>query len=495
MFAPREALFSGPLTVLAELAIRNKTIRQVFLKRARRKLYDEVVIKNVTRRPERVQEDKYLMMRNMLNSIDRLFQENRISSQSLNGLLKILIAEILLGDIDHRKKAYQQNEVAYPGFLTISPTKACNLYCKGCYAASSSADQVKLDYEIFSRIIDEKTRLWNSHFTVISGGEPFLYRDKGKNLLDIAREHSDNFFLVYTNGILIDRALASSLAEVGNITPAISVEGLEAETDFRRGKGVHRRILQAFGNLRNFGVPFGISVTATRDNAELVVSKEFMDFYFRQQGVLYAWIFQYMPIGRKYSVDLMITPEQRLFMLQREQHLIREQGLFIADFWNSGPVSNGCISAGREGGYFYIDWKGDVMPCVFFPYTVNNIVQIYRQGGDLNTVLNSPFFESIRRWQRSYSYMKPAHQVGNQIVPCPIRDHYRLAHKVIKKYGARPSDEAAEEAIKDEGYCQAMICYGQRVNQLTGDFWAQNYINPERPQPIRKKVSMGRAAV
>lgn len=488
MFAHRDLLFRGPLTALAELAIRNKTIRQAFLKMARKRLYEEVVVRNVTQRPRRVQEEKYIMMCNMLDSIQRLFQENRISSQSLNGLLKILVGEILLGDIDIRKKAYQENKGAYPGFLTISPTKVCNLCCKGCYAASSSADQAKLDYEVIHRIISEKTRFWRSHFTVLSGGEPFLYRDKGKSILDIAKDHSDNYFLVYTNGTLIDKAMAAELAEVGNITPAISVEGMRTETDARRGKGVYRKILEAFENLRDAGVPFGISVTATKKNAELVVSDEFIDFYFRQQGVLYAWIFQYMPIGRRYNVDLMITPEQRLAMLQREQHLIRDQGIFIADFWNSGPVSNGCISAGREGGYFYIDWKGDVMPCVFFPYTVDNIVQVYRQGGNLNTVLNSPFFESIRRWQREYSYMKPAHQVGNQIVPCPIRDHYRLANDAIKRFGAKPADEAAEETLEDEGYCQAMICYGQKVGKLTDDFWEGKYITPERSRLKRNRV-------
>ncbi len=482
MFAQRDTMIAGPLIALSELAIRNKMIRRSFLKLAKKKLYEEVVVKNVTQRPRRVQELKFLMMRNMLNSMDRLFRESRISNQALNGLLKILVGEILLKDIDRRKKAYQEQKGAHPGFLTISPTKACNLFCKGCYAASTAKDQAKLDYEVFHRIIDEKTRLWKSHFTVISGGEPFLYRDKGKGILDIARAHSDNYFLVYTNGTLIDRNTAAQLAEVGNITPAISVEGLEEETDVRRGKGTFQKIMRAFENLRRSGVPFGISVTATRGNAELLVSDPFIDFYFRKQGVVYAWIFQYMPIGRKYDVDLMITPEQRLFMLQKEEQFIRDRGLFIADFWNSGPVSDGCISAGRDGGYLYIDWNGDVMPCVFFPYTVDNIIQVYRRGGDLNQVLKSPLFESIRRWQRQYSYMKPAHQVGNQIAPCPIRDHYGLAHALIRHCQAKPADEAAQEALRDENYCQAMMGYGRRVSHLTDGYWKDNYLPPRGEQ-------------
>jgi MoaA/NifB/PqqE/SkfB family radical SAM enzyme len=491
VFAPKESLVSGPLITLAELAIRNKTIRQTFLKVAEKKLYDEVVIKNVTHCPRRVQQEKYFMMRNMLNSIDRLFREDRISNQALGALLRILVGEILLGDIDRRKKAYRESREAFPGFLTISPTKACNLFCQGCYAASTAKDRAKLDYEIFDRIVAEKTRLWRSHFTVISGGEPFLYKDKGKDLLDIARGHSDNYFLVYTNGTLIDEDLAAELAEVGNVTPAISVEGLETETDVRRGKGVFGKILRAFKNLRDAGVPFGISVTATQNNAELVVSDEFIDFFFERQGVTYAWIFHYMPIGRGYDVNLMVTPEQRLHMLHREQSLIRDGGIFIADFWNSGPVSSGCISAGRQGGYFYIDWNGDVMPCVFFPYTADNIVDVYRRGGYLNDVLDSSLFKSIRRWQRNYSYLKPAHEVGNEIVPCPIRDHYLTANMVVKNCLAKPADEAAEAALRDQEYCHAMACYGQRVGQLTEKLWEERYIAPERSRWKKREAQKG----
>jgi len=480
MLAPRESFLIRPLSVMAEMGIRNNAIRGLFLKMAKKRLYDEVVVKNVTARPRRIQEEKYLMMRNMLNSIETLFLEHRLSHEAVNGVLKILVGEVLLNDIGRRKKAYRQERRAHPGFLTISPTNTCNLCCRGCYAASSAEGNIRLDYHTFSRIIDEKTRFWNSHFCVISGGEPFLYEDDGKGLLDIAREHADNYFLVYTNGTLIDRSLAGNLAQAGNITPAISVEGLERETDRRRGSGVYRKIMEAMKHLRDVGVPFGISVTATRDNADLVVSDRFVDFYFEKQGVTYAWIFQYLPIGRQFDTGLMVTPEQRLEMYRREQVLIHDRGYFIADFWNSGPVSNGCISAGRDGGYLYIDWKGDVMPCVFFPYTVDNIVEIYRRGGDLNSVLDSMFFKSLRSWQRDYGYLKPADQVGDLIVPCPYRDHYGRAREIAIDCRAHPTDRDAAEALQDEGYRERMVAYGERVAKLFDGIWDRNYIGPER---------------
>ena len=87
------------------------------------------------------------------------------------------------------------------------------------------------------------------------------------------------------------------------------MEGFEKETDQRRGKGVFKKILKAFENMREAGVPFGIAITPIRHDAELLTSDEFIDFYFNKEKATLVWVFQYMPIGRDYSLDLMITPE------------------------------------------------------------------------------------------------------------------------------------------------------------------------------------------
>ena len=176
---------------------------------------------------------------------------------------------------------------------------------------------------------------------------------------------------------------------------------------------MYERILKAFRNLRRVGVPFGISVTATRFNVDTLTKDEFWDFYMLEQGALYAWIFQYMPIGRRYTLDLLVTPEQRLRLYEYEMHhLLRERGLWVADFWNSGPVSDGCISAGRTGGYLYIEWNGNVTPCVFFPYAVDNVKDIYARGDDIDVVLDAPLFKAIRRWQNAYSYLRTSEAVS-----------------------------------------------------------------------------------
>jgi MoaA/NifB/PqqE/SkfB family radical SAM enzyme len=78
------------------------------------------------------------------------------------------------------------------------------------------------------------------YFVTVSGGEPFIRPD----LLDIFAAHGDQYFQVYTNGTLIDRKMAQTLSRLGNVLPAISVEGWEKETDARRGPGAFRKILK-----------------------------------------------------------------------------------------------------------------------------------------------------------------------------------------------------------------------------------------------------------
>lgn len=482
-------VLSHPRTAdLVSSLVENAFVRKFLIKALEKEVYKRTILENVGKRLRRAQEDKFYMVRSMILALDRAFRDGLISSQIWGKIFKVFVGNIFVQDTEWRDAfvARHGQGSAPPAFITISPGKRCNLQCVGCYAGSTAADAEKLEYDLVSRVLRDKTRKWASHFTVISGGEPLMWRSDGKGILDLAREHQDNYFLMYTNGTLIDEDVAEEMAELGNISPAISVEGFREETEERRGKGVYERVLRAFRNLRKVGVPFGISVTATRFNAETLMRDEFWDFYMLDQGALYAWIFQYMPIGRRYTLDLLVTPEQRLRLYEYEmKHLLRERGLWVADFWNSGPVSDGCISAGRTGGYLYIEWNGNVTPCVFFPYAVDNVKDIYARGEDIDVVLDAPLFKAIRRWQNAYSYLRTSDErVGNQLAPCPIRDHFRVAYSFIRKFGGRPIDKDAEGALNDPEYIKGMIAYGDEVRELLDKVWREEYILPERKKAM-----------
>ncbi|MBN1919459.1 MAG: radical SAM protein [Verrucomicrobia bacterium] len=308
-----------------------------------------------------------------------------------------------------------------PQLIVVSPSMRCNLHCYGCYAGCYTKKD-DLPFEVFNRVLDEGKEM-GIHFVVISGGEPFFSPD----LIPIFERQSDIYFQVYTNGTLIDEAMADELARVGNAVPVISVEGFEEWTDARRGPGTFRKVLDAMRNLRERGVPFGISVTVTRENNEFVVSDEFVRFWC-DQGAWLAWYFNYVPIGLEPDMALMPTAEQRKWRRREFERVRAEMPMLMADFWNDGILTGGCMAGGRL--YLHINCKGDVEPCVFVHYAVDNI-----KDKSLVECLQSPLFERIRS-KIPYD--------GDLSRPCMIVDHPSELREHVALTGAVPTHPGAD---------------------------------------------------
>ncbi|MGB9590740.1 MAG: radical SAM protein, partial [Candidatus Hydrothermia bacterium] len=199
---------------------------------------------------------------------------------------------------------------------------------------------------------------------------------------------------------------------------------------------------------------------------------------FRRQGATYGWVFQYMPIGREIDPRLMPSPEERLWMWKRGWEIIRKRGYFLLDFWNQGTVSAGCISGGRHTGYLYIDWNGDVYPCVFVPYAGANLREIYAKGGTINDAYDSPIFKAIRRWHNAYGYGKTEpRDHGNWLAPCLIRDHFRVMKRLVEIHSARPSDSGAQDLMAKPEHAAFMEEYGKRFLELTEPLWQREYLD------------------
>jgi sulfatase maturation enzyme AslB (radical SAM superfamily) len=224
-------------------------------------------------------EGQYWFVRNLLMRTSERMDENLLSPDIMETIFNSFVDNVLFKGTAIKDNGYAEEGVERPTLLVISPTKRCNLHCTGCYAGSNKKTAASLDWDTFDRILTEKEELWGSYFTTISGGEPFMWSDNGKTIYDMFAKHKNQYFMVYTNGTLLNKENVKKLADAGNVAPAISVEGFREETDARRGKGIYDKVLQAFANLREAGNPFGISVTPTRKNADLVMSDEFVDFY------------------------------------------------------------------------------------------------------------------------------------------------------------------------------------------------------------------------
>jgi len=390
--------------------------------------------------------------RHPMTKLAPLLLQKRLSKVARERLAKNFFVDWVT-ETKKREKLEEEGFKA-PWFFVVSPTYACNLHCTGCYAYEYKRGE-GLSYPAFSRILREANEL-GIRWLTISGGEPFYYKDKktGKTLLDLAEEHNDMYFQVYTNGTLLDEKTIERIAKLGNIAPAISQEGFEKETEERRGKGVWEKINKVRENLYKAGVLQGFSITVTKQNADVVSSDEFMDDLI-DKNCSFGWYFIYIPIGRKPAVDLMPTPKQREHLREKVWEWRSTKPIFIGDFWNDGPWVGGCIAGGRK--YFHINAQGDIEPCVFIHFAVDNIYKLWEKGQGLREAINSPFFLSIRK-----------HQLNNDnwLTPCTIIDKPQYLREVVKEYKAYPTHKGAETIIQGE-IAHFLDRYSEQLDELT----------------------------
>ncbi len=399
----------------------------------------------------------------LLNRLERAYQEREHDQQRLRherwlglhlkGFLYRLInerpaaARAILRFINtwshdiYRRDDAQSAGAATPCTVVLEPTDRCNLSCPGCYAKSTK-DGCDLPYERLEEIVREVVDMGVTLIT-LSGGEPFLRERADQSITRLARTFSDRGFLVYTNGTLIDAQIARRLGAVGNVFPAISVEGFEHQTDARRGRGIYAQNRRARQLLAEQGVMTGFSATVTRENCEAICTDEFLDLRI-EEGDLFGWFFLLQPIGRSPRPDLMVTAEQRALLRQticrwREQ----QRPIFLGDFWNDAHFTDGCIAAGKY--YFHIYANGDISPCVFSPISCGNIFDIIH-GRSQYTSLNDfvqrhPVFRAFRQEQR---------RITDRNRPCLLIDHPEAFRRVARMEGARPAKNLAPGYLDGE---------------------------------------------
>lgn len=351
-----------------------------------------------------------------------------------------------------RKAFFEENGYQVPSLMVMSPSMKCNLRCYGCYAFEYQKGD-DLPYDVVTRVLNEAKEM-GIFFFVISGGEPNAW----PRLIETLETHNDAIFQIYTNGTLINDKRADEFARLGNVIPCISVEGFEKETDARRGKGTFSKICDAMDRLRERGVVFGFSATATRENNEFIVSDEFVDFYV-EKGIYLGWYFNYIPIGREPDMTLMPTPEQRNYRRKRILEIRDTKKVVVADFWNDGILTNGCMAGGHE--YFHVISTGDVEPCVFCHFAADNVKE-----KSLKEILESPFFKAFRR-RRPYN--------DNLLRPCTIIDNPQILRDVVAEGGAHPTHVGSESTITT--LAPALDEYAKNYGKVADQAWNEEYVD------------------
>ena len=212
--------------------------------------------------------------------------------------------------------------------------------------------------------------------------------------------------------------------------------------------------------LKEYGVLFGFSSMVTKENSELIGSDEFVDHWI-EKGCKFGWLFQYIPIGRCPDVKIMATPEQRVKLRKDVERIRKTKPAFVVDFWNDGHYICGCMAGAKN--YFHITNKGNVEPCVFSHFYVDNI-----KDKSLMEVLNSDFFKAIRK-EHPYSENK------NLLAPCMIIDHPEVLRKVVKENGAKGTHKEEEQLLHDEKIVKHLDAYSKKMKDLTDPEWEGEY--------------------
>ena len=375
---------------------------------------------------------------------------DEIDPHVLKTILLNLGFEAFLHGTKTIRKMREVHHCNIPWLILMDPTSACNLHCTGCWAAEYG-NKLNLTLEELSDVVKQGKEL-GVYFYMFTGGEPLVRK---KDLIRLCEEHNDCQFLAFTNGTLVDEAFCANMKRVGNLALAISLEGSPEVNDLRRGDGVYGKVMHAMDLLKENGLIFGTSICYTSKNCESVTSKEFVKLMV-DKGCRYAMYFHYMPVGNDASVDLLLSPEQRLYMRDRVREIRRlkdGEGLFTMDFQNDGEYVGGCIAGGRN--YFHINANGDAEPCVFIHYSNANI-----RTHSLLEILKSPLFMAYHNGQ-------PFNE--NHLRPCPMLENPEILQKLVKESGAKSTDLQSPET--PEHLCEKCKEYAEKWKPCADKLW------------------------
>ena len=276
------------------------------------------------------------------------------------------------------ERRQRKGEPFFPAFNMISVTETCNLACSGCWVTRGG--RKSLTIEQLDGIICESKRHGSKFFGIL-GGEPLMYR----GLLGIFVKHDDCYFQLFTNGTLLTDDVAQRLHKAGNVTPLISIEGLEQESDRRRqANDVYQRTLQGVRACRKAGLIFGIAASICQSNFDELVTRQHIERV-AQEGAAYLWYYIYHPVGADAHPEVALTKEQ---IVRLRQFLVDERldapVVLIDVYWDA---QGRALCPGATGMSHHISPSGALEFCPVIQMTTDflnadasNLTELYSQS-------------------------------------------------------------------------------------------------------------------
>jgi MoaA/NifB/PqqE/SkfB family radical SAM enzyme len=297
--------------------------------------------------------------------------------------IRVLEAALFQRRQARRREAAAARGLVVPPILIASLTRRCNLHCTGCYSQAlrpaGALRPEELSDERFMEVFREAIDLGVGTI-LLAGGEPLMR----PSLVEKAAGLRGILLPLFTNGTLIDEAFIEA-ASRSSLVPVISVEGEAGETDARRGEGIYAGAERKMAAMREKGLLFGASITLSSRNAELVLSKGFLDAL-GKSGISVLFIIEYVPVAPG-TDGLVLRPEQKAAL--EETARFASLPYPVVALPGDEEDYGGCLAAGR--GFVHLSSEGKIEACPFAPFSDTDVA-----GRGLGEALASPLMAAIR---------------------------------------------------------------------------------------------------
>ena len=302
----------------------------------------------------------------------------------------------------------------FPPFLYLSIINSCNLRCQGCWV-DVEADRTQIDLDTLNRTILDAKKHGNCFFGIL-GGEPFMHPE----VMQLLREHPDCYFQIFTNGQFITDKIAGELADIGNATPLISIEGREITSDERRGKKeVFNRTMRGLDASLRAGLLTGVATSVCQTNIDELLTESWLDELIAR-GVHYAWYHTYRPVGPKMNPSLALRPDQLVRTRKFVVEMRAKKPIAIIDAYYDGQGKALCpMSTGIS---HHVNPAGDIEPCPILQFATENIRD---SRGVFATIRDSAFLKDFRE-------LSARHTRG-----CVVLERPDLVKEIVTRHGAR----------------------------------------------------------
>lgn len=153
--------------------------------------------------------------------------------------------------------------------ITIDVTSKCNLRCKHCRVNEIEYDMPLEEIKTaFKKLSDFKPR-----GVFISGGEPLIRED----IVDIVKESKKlaPVTVLNTNSLLLTEKKLKDLIEAGLNYIQVSVDGIEEQHDYIRGKGTYRKTIEKLKMINKYSDKIKLHISSVVSLKNIDYMEEF----------------------------------------------------------------------------------------------------------------------------------------------------------------------------------------------------------------------------